>query len=181
MIAAVVAAAALAVSTAALLLYARLASRLRRIEGRVARLGGEVGELRGILGKALEALEDIDEARLLKRRRRRRYVAALIIYDGRLPVDPRVAQRAVEEAVARLGGEVLLADARPLVVHYDPVRGALIVRTNHLAVDAVIAALLLVKRIGGTRVRIVPLRTAGTLSSAKRALGIIERIPSRAG
>ena len=177
----VAAAAALAAAIAALLLYSRASRELRSLAARVASIERSVAEVRGVIGRALEVLEDIEEARLLKRRRRRRYVAALILYEGRLPVDPRLAQRAVEEAVARLGGELLLADARPLVVYYDPVRGALIVRTNHLAVDAVIAALLLVRKVGGARVRIVPLRTAGTLSSAKRALGILERIPTRAG
>lgn len=140
-----------------------------------------VEALERVIGRALETLEDIEEARRLREKRRRRYISALIISDSRLPVDPRVVQASIEEAVRRLGGEVLLADARPQLVYYDPVRGAIIVRTNHLALDAVIAALVTIKRIGGVKARVVPLRTAGTLSSARRALGILERLPSRAG
>ncbi len=168
-------------AAAAARLALRCNGRCSALEGAAARLSRRVESLEQLIGKALEAIEDIEEARRLKAKRRRRYVAALIVSDARLPTDPRVVQAAVEGAVRRLGGEVLLADARPQLVYYDPVRGALIIRTNHLSLDAVIAALVTVRRVGGTRVRIIPLRTAGTLSSAKRALGILERIPSRAG
>lgn len=165
----------------AALAAAKRAQRCTDLERLLARTVERVERLEQIIGRALEVLRDIDEARRLKEKRRRRYISALIISDSRLPVDPRVVQASIEDAVRRLGGEVLLADARPQLVYYDPVRGAIIVRTNHLALDAVIAALVTIKRIGGVRARVVPLRTAGTLSSARRALGILEKLPSRAG
>ena len=173
---------------AALALWVTVLWRIRLVDRRVESLQRIVkdvterlGKLEGILGRALEAIGDIDEARRLREKRRRRYIAALIVSSSRLPRDPRVVQACIEDAVRRIGGEVLLADARPHLVYYDPVRGALIVRTNHLALDAVIAALVTVKSIGGVKAHIIPLRTAGTLSSARRALGILEKLPSRAG
>ena len=173
--------AALAAALAAIKKANRCTDSCTTLGRALVRTSKRIEALEHVIGRALEVLEDIEEARRLKEKRRRRYISALIISDSRLPVDPRVVQASIEEAIRELGGEILLADARPHLVYYDPVRGAIIVRTNHLALDAVIAALVTVRRIGGIRARIVPLRTAGTLSSARRALGILEKLPSRAG
>ncbi len=180
--------AALLAALAALVASFACLYRSRRLEALVSEhryrgvsLEKRVSQLESILSRALQVLDDIDEASKLKRKRRRRYIAALILYEGRLPLDPRVVQRSIEDAVRRLAGEVGVAEARPQVVYYDPVRGAVIIRTNHLARNLVLASLLLIREIGGARVRVVPLRTAGTIRSAKRYLGILERIPTRAG
>ncbi len=176
-----VALASLTVSLVCIYRYRRLEALISEYKSRSWSLEKRVSQLESILSKALQVLEDIDEASRLKRKRRRRYIAALILYDGKLPVDPRVVQRSIEDAVKRLAGEVGVAEARPQVVYYDPVRGAVIIRTNHLAKSLVLASLLLIREIGGVRVRVVPLRTAGTIRSAKRYLGVLERIPARAG
>ncbi|AEM38696.1 ribonuclease P-related protein [Pyrolobus fumarii 1A] len=170
-----------AIAIAALLIARNTSRSLARVERTTREAISRISKLEAIVAKTVQVIDDIEEARKLKRRRRRRYVAALILYEDRLPPDPRVVQTAIEEGLRRLGGELAVAEARPTIVYYDPVRGAVIIRTNHLAVNLVLAGLLLVNRIGGTRVHIVPLRTAGTIQSARRYLGILEKLPARAG
>ncbi len=172
---------ALALASYALLDVRRCRRALKHAERLTSDLWRRVEFLERVIGKALEAIDEIDEARRLKRRRRRRYIAALIVYEGRLPPDPREAAKSIEEALRRLGGELGVAEARPTIVYYDPVRGAMVVRTNHLAVNLVLAALALVRQIGGAKARIIPLRTTGTIRSARRALGVLDKLPSRAG
>ncbi len=172
---------ALLASVYTLMLLRRASRRVAYLEEALVALSKRVKTLEGVIGKAVEAIESIEEAKALKRRRRRRYIAALIVYEGRLPEDPREVLKSINTALERLAGTIGVAEARPAVMYYDPVRGALVIRTNHLSVNLVLASLLFVKRIGSAKVNIIPLRTAGTIRSARRALGVLDKLPSRAG
>ena len=70
----------------------------------------------------------------------------------------------------RLAGALGLAEANVSLVYYDPEKPAGIVRATNTTKYVVLAALAMVRRVDGRRALIVPVRTAGTIKRAKRAI-----------
>jgi len=166
-----------------------LEERLRGIEGRVGEAAASAGALRreleeassrlGVLeralARALESYEAEDALEKLRRRRRRRYIAFYVVTEDGEPPPPEEVEKAVIRAVERLAGELAVAKARLQLVYYQPERGAGIIRANHETKYLVLAAMGLVRRVAGRRALLIPVRTTGTIKTAKRVLGLPQR------
>lgn len=138
--------------------YEELSARLRVLEKAVA--------------KALESYEAEDMLEKLRRRRRRRYIVFRIVTEDGTSPPPEEVEKAILRAVERLGGQLTAALARVQLVYYHPEQAAGIIRASHDTKYLVLAALGLVRSIGGRRALIIPVRTTGTIRSAKKALGL---------
>jgi len=110
---------------------------------------------------------EVVEKKLAKKREkeRRRYVLAVLLSEGK--VEKECLQSAVEGALKELYGTLGLALAKPKVVYYDPVAGAVIIRTTLEGVKLLASALMLLEEACGAKAGLVPLRAFGTLSSAR--------------
>ncbi|NOZ88399.1 MAG: hypothetical protein GXO15_00550 [Crenarchaeota archaeon] len=182
-------AAAAAASGLALLLAWRLYKRLRVVEERLSRLEAGVerlepelsslaaglGFVRAALSKALESLEAEEALERLRRRRRRRYIVFRVVTEDGQPPAPEELEKAILRSLERLGGQLAVALGRVQLVYYHSERMAGIVRASHDTKYLVLAALGLVRRVGGRRALLIPLKTTGTIRRAKRALGLPQR------
>ncbi len=182
-------AAALAATAAALRRIGLLEERLRGLEEGVSaageaarglrveveRLQHRLAVLERALARALESYEAEDALEKLRRRRRRRYIAFYVVTEDGEPPPPEEVEKAVMRAVERLAGELTVAKARLQLVYYQPERGAGIIRANHETKYLVLAAMGLVRRVAGKRAVLIPVRTTGTIRTAKRVLGLPQR------
>ncbi len=130
-----------------------------------------------ILGQAVAALST--SARCLRalekasKKPRRRYIAFYIVTeDGKAP-DPRELERSIRESLERLAGLIGVAESNISLVYYDPEKPAGIIRATNTTKYLVLAALGLTRRVGRKRVLLVPVRTAGTIKRAKKAIQLI--------
>lgn len=179
-------AAALAAAAAILRRIACIERRIDEAADLVSRLRGDIDEskknyeelgarlrvLEKAVAKALESYEAEDMLEKLRRRRRRRYIVFRVVTEDGSSPPPEEVEKAVLRAVERLGGQLAAAMARVQLVYYHPEQAAGIIRASHDTKYLVLAALGLVRSIGGHRALIIPVRTAGTIRSAKKALGL---------
>jgi len=122
------------------------------------------------VSSALASYEAEKALEKLRRKRRRRYIAFIVVVESGKPPEPQAIEKAILDAVKRVGGEIAAADARPRLVYYDPLRGLGIISASHTTKYIVLAALGVVRRVNGKRVLIIPVRTTGTIKRAKKAL-----------
>ena len=169
-----------------LLLYT--VHRLRRLEERVARiekgareqaeaverLAAGQARLNHALAAALTSLEAEEALDRVRRRRRRRYIVFHVVTDGE-PPEPGDVEKAVLKSLERLAGQLTVALGNVQLVYYQPDTGAGIIACTHDTKYLVLAAMGLVRRIGGRRAVLVPVRTTGTIKRARRALGLTLR------
>ncbi len=173
-----------------------LAWKLRVLEARVASLEeglrrqtGLVEEIRGELkatsrrltvlekavAKALESYEAEEMLERLRRKRRRRYIVFYVVTEDGSTPKPEDVEKAVLRALERLAGQLAVASSRVQLVYYVPEKAAGIIRASHETKYLVLAALGLVRKIGDKKAIIVPVRTTGTIKTAKRVLGLTLR------
>ena len=169
-----------------LLLYT--VHRLRRLEEKVARIERLVGDhgeaierletaqlrLNRALAAALASLEAEEALDRVRRRRRRRYIVFHVVSEKEPPAAEEV-EKAVLRSLERLAGQLTIALGNVQLVYYQPDTGAGIIACTHDTKYLVLAAMGLVRRVGGQRVVLVPVRTTGTIKRAKRALGLTLR------
>ena len=174
--------AALAVAAYGLYRSMALGRALERVAGRVDELASELEALRPdvrMVKRALAAVlagrEAEELVRELRRRRRRRYIVFYVVYEGDTPPQPEELEKAIIRAVERLAGQLTVAKSRLQLVYYDPVRGAGILRATHDTKYLVLAGMALVRMVAGKRVVLVPVRTTGTIKTARRALALPRR------
>jgi len=122
------------------------------------------------VSSALASYEAEKALEKLRRKRRRRYIAFIVVVESGKPPEPQAIEKAILNAVKKIGGEIAAADARPRLVYYDPIRGLGIVSASHTTKYIVLAALGIVRRVDGKKVLIIPIRTTGTIKRAKKAL-----------
>lgn len=170
------------------LLEERLAAvdgRSREVEERLARLEEGLEEagraarrlslLEKAVAKALESYMAEDVLEKLRRKRRRRYIVFYVVTeDGSAPA-PEEVEKALLRALERLAGQLAVAASRAQLVYYVPEKAAGILRASHETKYLVLAAMGLVRRVGDRRALIVPVRTTGTIKTAKRVLGLTLR------
>ncbi|ABM80416.1 Rpp14/Pop5 family protein [Hyperthermus butylicus] len=151
-------------------------ARLGELEESFNNVLRELGFVSRSLSTALQSIEAEDALERLRRRRRRRYIAFYVVYEGDSPPQAEEVEKAIVRAVERLAGQLTVALARLQLVYYDHVRGAGIVRATNDTKYVVLAAMGLVRSIGGRRVLLVPVRTTGTIKRAKKALAVPRRL-----
>jgi len=122
------------------------------------------------LASALASYEAEKALEKLRRKRRRRYIAFIVVAESGKPPEPQEMEKAILDAVKRVGGEIAVADARPRLVYYDPLRGLGIVSASHTTKYIVLAALGIVRYVNRRKVLVIPVRTTGTIKRAKKAL-----------
>jgi ribonuclease P/MRP protein subunit POP5 len=165
---------AVGLSAALALLYVRLRSVEQRLSELVELITYRVLPSYRLVRVALAELartsRGLKALERAARRPRRRYVAFYVVAeDGRAP-DPKSLEDSIKRAVRQLAGTLGLAEANVDLVYYDPEKPAGIVRTTNTAKHVVIASLALVRSVDGRRVMLIPVRTAGTIKRAKRAI-----------
>ncbi len=175
----ILAAAAAAAAASALWAAWRLSRRLQAlwerlgaIEERLERLEAAQRLLDKAVAAALASSEAEDMLEKLRRRRRRRYIVFYVVTEDGRPPPPEEVEKAILKATERLAGQLTVALARLQLVYYHPDTGAGILRASHDTKHLVLAAMALVRRIGGSRAILVPVRTTGTIRTAKRVLGL---------
>jgi len=159
-------------------LYAYLVTkRMKLFEKRIALLEGVVERLvkhdKVVARAALHALRSIraeDFLSKLRAKRRRRYIAFYIVYEGNEPPSPQEVEKAIIRAIERLGGQLSVALGGVQLVYYDPERAAGVIRCTHDTKYVVLAAMGIIRKVGGKRAIIIPVRTSGTIKRAKKAL-----------
>jgi len=104
------------------------------------------------------------------RKERKRYVLFQIMSTERVK-DQECLQKVVEMSIERMYGKVGLALVSPKVVYYDMKTNNVIVRCRYEGKDILIASSILPQDACGTKVKLIPIRSFGTLRSAR------ERIP----
>ncbi|KSW11429.1 hypothetical protein CF15_00795 [Pyrodictium occultum] len=153
----------------------RLEDRYRMLEERLKAVSREMDRVLKAASYALQSMEAEEFLERLRRKRRRRYIAFYIVYEGDEPPSPEEVEQAVKRAVERLAGQLTVALSRLQLVYYDPERAAGVLRASHDTKYLVLAALGLVRRVGGRRAVIIPVRTSGTIKRAKQALAADKR------
>lgn len=125
------------------------------------------GGVRGLRSQ-LNAIIGVNEEKVV-RKLRKRYVVFAILAE-------KCPERALLEEVVRaklseLFGKTAGYRASPYLIFYDRATCLGVIRISHLYKARLIAALSMIKEIGGERCLVIPLRTTGTLRSAKRYMG----------
>jgi len=166
-----------------------LETRLRSLEDRLGRSEARIEELTDSLQRVSKRLAVIEKAlaaalesyaaeemlEKLRRKRRRRYIVFYVVTEDGTPPPPEEVEKAIVKALEKLAGQLAVASSRIQLVYYVPEKAAGIIRASHDTKYLVLAALGLVRRIGGRRAIIIPVRTTGTIKTAKRALGLALR------
>ena len=113
------------------------------------------------------AREAVRVARALGRRPRRRYVVFEVV-----PAhgDEAEVERTVYSVLESVLGLVGFSDAGVKLVEYNAETGRGILRVRHTYKTLALAALGLIREIGGRRVAVVPLAVTGSVKRAKRLL-----------
>jgi ribonuclease P/MRP protein subunit POP5 len=145
--------------------FARAVAKMKRGQLLLAR---RVAVLEGILRKVLAGADIEKAARELRKRRRRRYVVFQLVVEGD-PPEPNEVERAIVMQVRRLAGDVSLALGNIQLVYYDKSRKVGIIRATSDTKHVVLAALGLIRSVGGRRAVAIPLSTHGTIKRARRA------------
>jgi len=160
-----------------LFLYVRVWRRVIVLEKQLAhslRIVRQVAKQHSVVARAVSSALASYEAEKalerLRRKRRRRYIAFIVVVESGRPPEPQEMEKAILDAVKRVGGEIAAADARPRLVYYDPLRGLGIISAGHTTKYIVLAALGIVRRVSGRKVLVIPIRTTGTIKRAKKAL-----------
>ncbi len=148
--------------------------RLRKIINKQHRLLVAVSKRIGLVVKAFRIIVSTSRSekklKEIAKRPRRRYIAFIILTEDGRPPPPKTIEDAVRESLEKLAGRVMIAESSFALAYYDPSRGVGIFRATNKSKHAVIAAMAFVRRIGGKRVMLIPLRTSGTIKRAKRTL-----------
>ncbi|MET1128761.1 MAG: Rpp14/Pop5 family protein [Thermoproteota archaeon] len=145
--------------------FARALARMKRGQMLLAR---RVAFLEGVLRNVLAGADLEKAARELRKRRRRRYVVFQLVVEGD-PPEPDEVEKAIVMQVRRLAGDVSLALGNIQLVYYDKSRKVGIIRATNDTKHVVLAALGLVRSVGGRRAVAIPLSTHGTIKRARRA------------
>jgi len=160
-----------------LLFYARVWRRVIVLERQITRsfwIVRQVVKQHSVIAKAVSSALASYEAEKalekLRRKRRRRYIAFIVVVESGKPPEPQEIEKAILDAVKKVGGEIMVADARPRLVYYDPLRGLGVISASHTTKYIVLAALGIVRRVGRRKVLVIPIRTTGTIKRAKKAL-----------
>ncbi|HIQ11086.1 MAG TPA: hypothetical protein EYH26_03820 [Pyrodictium sp.] len=160
-----------------LLFYARIWRRVVMLEKQFAyslqvvrQVVKQYSIIARALASALASYEAEKALEKLRRKRRRRYIAFIVVAESGKPPEPQEMEKAILDAVKRVGGEIAVADARPRLVYYDPLRGLGIVSASHTTKYIVLAALGIVRYVNRRKVLVIPVRTTGTIKRAKKAL-----------
>ncbi|MCC6011106.1 MAG: hypothetical protein LM556_01745 [Desulfurococcaceae archaeon] len=117
------------------------------------------------LVKAYTAIIRAREETLSVKKPRKRYVVFTAICEERVKFEELTD--AVSSRFKELFSENTYYKASPQLVLFDESTQRGVYRVTHIYLDHFIAALGLVKRIGGKKCVIVPLRTTGTLKRAR--------------
>jgi ribonuclease P/MRP protein subunit POP5 len=117
------------------------------------------------LVKAYTAIIRAREETLGVKKPRKRYVVFTAICEERVKFEELTD--AVSSRFKELFSENTYYKASPQLVLFDESTQRGVYRVTHIYLDHFIAALGLVKRIGGKKCVIVPLRTTGTLKRAR--------------
>jgi ribonuclease P/MRP protein subunit POP5 len=152
-----------------------LEERLEGLEAETSKMASTMAMLQKALASALESTEAETLLEKLRRKRRRRYIVFQVVTETGETPPPEEVEKAVLRAVERFAGQLTVALSRIQLVYYHPDRGAGILRVSHDTKHLVLAALGLVRSIGGRKALIIPLRTTGTIKTAKRFLGLTAR------
>jgi ribonuclease P/MRP protein subunit POP5 len=101
---------------------------------------------------------------------RKRYIVFLV------EASENVEEHSLAKAIIEVGKEVMgydgLVDSGLHLVHYDPMNKLGVVRVRHTYKYHALAILGLIREIGGVKVRLIPLRTSGTLKRALKHVGV---------
>lgn len=81
-------------------------------------------------------------------------------------------EEAIRVSVKELLGKVWLDISNPRVIFFLPDRKEGIISTNRGGYKVVIASLPLTKKVSGTKVLLVPVKTTGSLKKAKEMIGL---------
>lgn len=101
----------------------------------------------------------------------KRYIVFNIIIEG-LPISSNDIEHAVRSSLKDLLGNVWLDIANPRIVFFSFDRREGIISTTRTGYKAVVASLPLIKKIGESKVLLVPTKTTGSLKKAKHIIGI---------
>lgn len=160
-----------------LLFYVRVWRRVIVLERRIAhsfwvvrQVAKQYSVIARAVSSALASYEAEKALEKLRRKRRRRYIAFVVVVESGKPPEPQEMEKAILSAIRRIGGEIVVADARPRLVYYDPLRGLGIISASHTTKYIVLAALGAIRRVGGRKALVIPIRTTGTIKRAKKAL-----------
>lgn len=117
------------------------------------------------LGLQLDALMGVKGGRAVKKLRKRYVVFAVIA--EKCP-ERAALEEAVRAKLSELFGKSAEHKASPYLVFYDGAACLGVIRVSHIYKARLIAALSMVKEAGGAKCLVIPLRTTGTLKSAKK-------------
>lgn len=158
-------------SAAILVVRRNITRRLVEVEQAYKAVKRQLTVIGSSLARALESVEAENAIRLLARRRRRRYIVFFVVSDGGV-IEPNSVEEAILRAVERLGGQLTVALGSIRLVYYHPEKKAGIIAATHDTKYLVLAAMGLVRRIGESRVVLVPVKTTGTVRRAKKSIGL---------
>ncbi|BBG24420.1 Rpp14/Pop5 family protein [Sulfuracidifex tepidarius] len=101
----------------------------------------------------------------------KRYIVFNIVIEGE-PISSGDIEQAVRSSLKDLLGNVWLDIANPRVIFFSINKREGIISTTRTGYKAVIASLPLIKRIGESKVLLIPTKTTGSLKKAKYIIGI---------
>ncbi len=155
-----------AVCVAALAAWLAVLAAMIYVYRRTRRTERLVGELRKTLSAALSHARTVQRLARIKERPRRRYV--VFHYIGDLEADAReILERELLRAYREVFGIRGVELARPRIVLLDDKARCGVARIRHLYVNHLVGVMGLIRRVGGERILLIPVRATGTLRKAQ--------------
>jgi len=161
---------AVTISLVAYWQHTRILNRFQRVERSYLKSLIYFKTLSRALRIVLQTSKAEDLLRELARRRRKRYISFCIYTEDSKPPDPQSLEKTILHAMESLVGILGVSKANPRLVYYDRRNGCGVLRLYHTEKYIALAALGLIREVEGKKTVIIPIKTSGTIKSARRTI-----------